>query len=214
MVTLAGTRQYRVVVPQYPVFFGYYGTTDGTMVLQQQYHSTVVPVGYYGTMQYPWVLWQYPRVLRYYRVLQGTTGTTVLQTGTMQYPWVLYSTQNRVLQGTTGIRSRRNEQVKAYILYIYIMVLQDTDLKNPEKTRQGKASKRREDQRRQGKQKMARASRFFLLQSRALGIRGYGKGLGLRFRLRVKGQVQGQGSGSGSGSGFRFKVRVKVQGQG
>ena len=27
------------------------------------------------------------------------------------------------------------------------MVLQDTDLKNPEKTRQGKASKRREDQR-------------------------------------------------------------------
>ncbi len=40
------------------------------------------------------------------------------------------------------------------------MVLQDADLKNPEKTRQGKARKRREDQRRQGKQKMARASQF------------------------------------------------------
>ena len=87
------------------------------------------------------------------------TGTTVLQGTTGYYGYYgttngyygsthgYYSTQNRVLQGTTGIRSRRNEQVKAYILYIYIMVLQDTDLKNPEKTRQGKASKRREDQR-------------------------------------------------------------------
>ena len=56
-------------------------------------------------------------------------------------------------------------------------------MKNPEKTRQGKASKRREDQRRQGKQKMSRASRFVFAVEQ--GVRNKR----LWFRLRVKVQA-------------------------
>jgi hypothetical protein len=41
MVTLAGNRWYRAGTAQYPLFFGYYGTMEGTMV---------VPVGTMGSM--------------------------------------------------------------------------------------------------------------------------------------------------------------------
>ena len=110
---------------------------------------------------------------RYYIVPMGTT---VLQGTTGYYGY--YGTTNGYYGSTHGYyivpKTGYYRVLQAYaaegmsrlrlISYMFIrMVLQDTDLKNPEKTRQGKASKRREDQRRQGKQKMARASRFFLL---------------------------------------------------
>ena len=68
-------------------------------------------------------------------------------------PWVLYSTQNRVLQGTTGIRSRRNEQVKAYILYIHTNGLAGYGFEKSreDKARQGKQEERRPEKTRKTK---------------------------------------------------------------
>ena len=63
------------------------------------------------------------------------------------------------------------------------MVLQDTDLKNPGKTRQGKASKRREDQREDKENKKWQGLRgFFTVEQ---GVRNKR----LWFRLRVKVQA-------------------------
>ena len=63
------------------------------------------------------------------------------------------------------------------------MVLQDTDLKNPEKTRQGKASKRREDQREDKENKNGKG--FAVFYAVEQGVRNKR----LWFRLRVKVQA-------------------------
>ncbi len=70
VATLRGTMQYRSGTTQYPLFSGYYGyCAQYPWVLQ----ATIELQGTMGSVQYPRVLLQYPRVLRvlrYYRVLR------------------------------------------------------------------------------------------------------------------------------------------------